>query len=139
MKRIILISILLLLCKSGLSVAQTPDHKILFDLTSSDTTDHQSVIRWLNGLSKADPTAQMEVVFYGKSLGMVVKERSSVAKAVQTLALNKNIGFRVCEGAMKNQQIQKDQLLPGVLTVPDGILELVEKQKEGWGYIKAGR
>jgi uncharacterized protein len=139
MKKTLMMAALLLLCNAGLSLAQTSDYKIVFDLTSSDTTDHQSVIRWLNGISKADPTAQMEVVFYGKSLGMVLKDRSSVAEQVQKLAMNKNIGFRVCEGAMKNQQITKNQLLPGVQTVPDGIFEIVAKQKQGWGYIKAGR
>jgi intracellular sulfur oxidation DsrE/DsrF family protein len=38
---------------------------------------------------------------------------------------------------MRNQKVDKSQLLPGVGTVPDGIGELVAKQKEGWGYIKA--
>ena len=117
--------------------AQTPDYKVVFDLTSKDPNVHQSVIRWLNGISKSDPAAQMEVVFYGKSLDMVVKERSSVAEDVTKLAENKNIAFRVCAVAMKNQNVSESQLLPGVKTVPDGIYEIIAKQKEGWGYIKA--
>lgn len=145
MKRILLMLSLLLFGYSGILSAQTQDKaqssnpKILFDLTSSDTTDHQSVIRWLNGISQATPAAQLRVVLYGKSLGMVIKDRSSVADEVQRLATKKNISFTVCEGAMKNQNVLKSQLLPGVQTVPDGIIELVEKQGQGWGYIKAGR
>ena len=38
---------------------------------------------------------------------------------------------------MKNQRVDKSQLLPNVGTVPDGIGEIVAKQTHGWGYIKA--
>lgn len=127
-----------LLWTPGISVAQTTDYKVVFDLTSKDVNDHSTVIRWLKGISKSDPAAQMEVVLYGKSLDMVVANRSTVADDVKALAMNKNIAFKVCEIAMKNQQVKADQLLPGVQTVPDGIFEIVSKQQQGWGYIKSG-
>jgi intracellular sulfur oxidation DsrE/DsrF family protein len=38
---------------------------------------------------------------------------------------------------MKRHNIDAFQLLPGVSIVPDGIYEIITKQKEGWGYIKA--
>ncbi len=137
MKKIIVILAMLLGCSSAIALAQTSDYKVVFDLTSKDSSDHQMIIRWLKGISKSDPNAQMEVVLYGKSLAMVTTQRSSVATDVQELARNKNISFKVCEVAMKNQNISKTDLLPGVLTVPDGIYEVVAKQKAGWGYIKA--
>ena len=136
MKKIVIIC-LLCLSMPLMVMAQSPDYKVVFDLTSKDPNVHQSVIRWLNGISKSDPAAQMEVVFYGKSLDMIVKDRSSVADDVIKLAENKNIAFRVCAVAMKNQNVNENQLLPGVKTVPDGIYEIIAKQKEGWGYIKA--
>jgi hypothetical protein len=46
--------------------------------------------------------------------------------------------FSVCAIAMKNQQVDKSQLLPDVKVVPDGIGEIVAKQGAGWGYIKVG-
>jgi intracellular sulfur oxidation DsrE/DsrF family protein len=45
----------------------------------------------------------------------------------------------VCAVALKNNNLDKSQLLPGVETVPDGIYEIISKQHEGWGYIKASR
>ena len=36
------------------------------------------------------------------------------------------------------QQVDKSQLLPNVQVVPDGIGEIVAKQRAGWGYIKVG-
>ena len=49
-----------------------------------------------------------------------------------------NAKFTACAIAMKNQQVEKSQLLPNVQVVPDGIGEIVAKQREGWGYIKVG-
>jgi len=69
-------------------------------------------------------------------LPLAVKDKSAVADAVTSLAANKNVSFKVCAVAMQNQKIDKSQLLPGVQTVPDGIYEIISKQREGWGYIK---
>lgn len=128
----------LLLC-IGIVSGQEKSYNIVFDLTSADTLDHKSVIRWLEGISKSHPEAKLEVVFYGQSLGMVSIGKSIVSEQVVRLSENKNLSFKVCEQAMKRLQVDKSQLLPGVQTVPDGIYELVARQAEGWGYIKAAR
>lgn len=39
---------------------------------------------------------------------------------------------------MKSQKVTKDQLIPEVEYVPVGIAEIVEKQEQGWSYIKGG-
>ena len=122
---------------AGFFASAQADYKVVFDLTSKDSVDQQAVIRWLREIVKASPDAKMEVVMYAKGVNMVVKDKSSVADAVTELATNKNISFKVCAVALKNQGIDKSQLLPGVETVPDGIYEIIVKQKEGWGYIKA--
>jgi len=68
---------------------------------------------------------------------MVVKNKSEVSDDVTKFAATPNISFKVCAIAMKNHNIDKSDLLPGVEIVPDGIYEIITKQKEGWGYIKA--
>ena len=135
MKRIILFSVLVL--ATGFTVlGQAKPYNVVFDLTSADTTVHQTVIRWMNYIIKAHPDARLEIVLYGKALPMVMKGKSVVAEDVKNLAMNKNISFTVCEIAMNRHQIDKSQLLPGVVLVPDGIYEMVTKQAEGFGYIK---
>ncbi|MES1219558.1 MAG: DsrE family protein [Bacteroidota bacterium] len=136
MRKDILIAGLLLLLPF-FSPAQTSDYKVVFDLTSKDSLDHKSVIRWLNEVSKGNPDAKLEVVMYGQGFNMVTKDRSVVPEAVTTLMNNRNISFKVCAISLKNNNIDKNQLLPGVDIVPDGIYEIITKQKEGWGYIKA--
>ncbi len=121
----------------SLFAAAQADYKVVFDLTSKDSVDQQAVIRWLKEIVTQSADAKMEVVMYAKGINLVLKDKSAFPAAVTELAANKNISFRVCAIALKNQGIDKSQLLPGVETVPDGIYEIVSKQREGWGYIKA--
>jgi len=135
MKKIILVTAFLL----GIimqSFAQQKPYNIVFDLTTSDTATHQRVIRWINGILVSHPDAKIEVVFYGKALDMIVKNKSTVAGDVIKLGTEKKVTFAACEHAMQVFNISKDQLLNGVSTVPDALYELVIKQAEGYGYIK---
>ncbi len=120
-----------------LAPAQNTDYKVVFDLTSKDSMEHKSVIRWLTGVAQSNPNAQLEVVMYGQGFNMVTKNRTVVGEDVARLLNNKNISFKVCAVALKNNKVDPSELIPGVGTVPDGIYEIISKQREGWGYIKA--
>lgn len=133
MKRILVVTGIVIL---NLLQAQSQPYKIAFDITTGDTTTHQRVIRWAKGIIEAHPDAKVEIVFYGKALDMVVKDKSTVASDVINLATNKKVTFAVCEQAMKFFKIEKNQLLYGIVIVPDALLELVSKQADGYGYIK---
>ncbi len=135
----LLFSTLLLLTVYTFSAAQKAPYNVVFDVTTADTVVHQMVIRWINEIITADPKANVEIVYYAKSLGMVTQGKSVVAADVQKFAAMKNVTFNVCEVAMKNNNVEKSQLLTGVRTVPDGIYEIISRQHEGWGYIKAAR
>jgi len=78
----------------------------------------------------------MEVVMYGKGFELVMPERSTYVADVKEAMKNPNVEFKVCAIALRNNNVDKSQLLPGVETVPDGIHELVSKQQDHWGYIK---
>ena len=113
------------------------DYRVVFDLTSRDSLDQKAVMRWVKEVATSNPDAKVEVVMYGKGFELVMPDRSTVAAEVQEAIRNPNVSFRVCAVALKNNKVETSQLLPGVETVPDGIYELVEKQRDGWGYIKA--
>ena len=137
MKRALIVSSLLLTTWSAALAAQTQPYRVVFDLTSADTLDHRAVLRWIKEISAANPKADaIEVVMYGKGLEMVVQGRSTVADDVALALKNANVSFLVCQIAMKNNNVDKSQLLAGVKTVPDGIYEIFSKQRTGWGYVK---
>ena len=130
-----------LLLAGALAAAQTSTkpqpYKVVFDLTSDDPADQRAVLRWLHEIASVNPETEMEVVMYGRGLALVVAERSSAVEEVKQAIAQPHVSFKVCEIAMKNQKVDRSQLLPSVGTVPDGIGEIVAKQTHGWGYIKA--
>ena len=134
-KHTLIITFLLLL--SSFLFAQTPDYRVVFDITSNDTMTHQTVVRQVGGILQANPNAKIEVVIYGGALDLVTKDKSVVSPAIQELA--QKATFKVCEFTMKRHNLDRSQLIDGVQTTPDGIYEIITKQKEGWGYIKVSR
>jgi len=135
MKRLLFIGVIAVL-SLGLVQAQRQPYRVVFDLTSRDSLDQKAVLRWLKEVGTASPQAQMEVVMYAKGFELVMPERSLLINEVKEAMKNPNVSFKVCAIALKNNNVDKSQLLAGVGTVPDGIYELVSKQQDRWGYIK---
>jgi len=135
MKRLLIIGLFAAL-SPGFARAQSQPYRVVFDLTSRDTLEQKAVLRWLREVGASSPDAQMEVVMYGKGLELGVPERSAYAADVKEAMKNPNVLFKVCAIALRNNNVDKSQLLPGVQAVPDGIRELVSRQQDHWGYIK---
>ncbi len=135
MKRAFLLFVFILL-GVAVTLAQDGAYRVVFDMTSRDSLDQLAVMRWVTEILKANPTAQLEVVMYGKGFELVMPEKSHVIAQVKEAAKNPNVSFRVCSIALKNNKIERNMILDDVQTVPDGIYEIVSKQREGWGYIK---
>jgi intracellular sulfur oxidation DsrE/DsrF family protein len=118
--------------------AQAPNYKVVFDMSSKDSVNQQAIVREIGLITGATPDAKLEVVIYGQGMDLVVKDRSPQAVAIQKLIADGKASFRVCAMTMGRMHIEKDQLIPGVEVVPDGIYEIISKQQAGWGYIKVG-
>jgi intracellular sulfur oxidation DsrE/DsrF family protein len=142
MKRILSFACLIVLIVGATAAwmqsSRPKPYKVVFDLTSSDPLDQQAVMRWIKEISGVNPGTEMEVVMYGHGTDLVVSGKTTMASDVTQAMSAAKARFSVCAIAMKNQKLEKSQLLPNVQIVPDGIGELVAKQQEGWGYIKVG-
>lgn len=134
--------VLLVFLVSTYTFAQTTDngstHKIVFQFVSGDTLSQHSLVNNLKNLREGWPKAEVEVVFHGNGIFMVMGEKTKYTKELQDFAEQKNIKLVVCENTMKQKKIVRSQLLPFVSTVPMAIAELVIKQEQGWSYLKAG-
>ncbi|HKW11730.1 MAG TPA: DsrE family protein [Gemmatimonadaceae bacterium] len=135
MKRLVFVASLALLSVGFVNRTPQP-YRVAFDLTSRDSLDQKAVIRWIKEVSTSSPDAQIEVVMYAKGFELVMPDRSPLLADVQMAMKNPKVSFKVCAIAMKNNGIEKGQMLPGVEVVPDGIHELVMRQQDNWGYIK---
>ena len=136
MKRILIVGLVALASLGFVQARQKQPYRVVFDLTSRDTLDQRAVLRWIREVGESSPNAQMEVVMYAKGIELVMPEHSTYIAEVKEAMKRPNVTFKVCAIALRNNNVDKSQLLPGVEAVPDGIRELVERQQDHWGYIK---
>jgi len=111
--------------------------KIVFQLTTSDTTAHKALMKQLGNITSVKPDTRIEVVCHGPGLDMLRKDRSIVAKKIEAFAA-KGITFSACEFSLKERKVSKEAILPAAGYVEAGIIHIVTRQTAGWHYIKAG-
>jgi hypothetical protein len=68
----------------------------------------------------------------------MLRSDKSVVGSKITEYVAKGIVFNACEFSMKERNVSRDMILPGVAYVKAGIIYIVNKQNEGYNYIKAG-
>ena len=123
---------------AALAQKKPNNHKIIFQFTNAtDTLQQKAIINQLNNLTTHWPKAKYEVVIHSMGLPFVMSGKSKQIQDIKTLR-DKGVRFVVCENTLKSQKVTKDQLIQEVEYVPVGIAEIVEKQEQGWTYIKGG-
>ena len=116
---------------------QKPEHKIIFQLTSGDTTAHKQLIKQFNNILSVSPTTKIEVVCHGAGLDMLVSGKTIVEDKIKLLA-EKGVVFNACEFSIKERKVDRSKIISSTGFVPAGIIAIVSKQEQGWSYIKAG-
>jgi uncharacterized protein len=76
----------------------------------------------------------IEIVAYGPGINML-KADSVVGNRVAE-AMATGVKVVACENTMQNQKIAKDDMLPKIDYVMAGVVELMQKQQQGWAYIR---
>lgn len=96
---------------------------------------HAAVLRNVsNLLEDLGPDTPVELVTHGDGVGVCLRD-SPEAEAVQAL-LRRGVSIVACENTLRGKGISRDELAPGVGSVPAGIGELVRRQRAGWSYIR---
>ena len=76
----------------------------------------------------------IEIVAYGPGIGML-KADSIVANRVDE-AGKAGVKVVACENTMRGQKLAHADRLSGIDYVPAGVVELMQRQQQGWAYIR---
>ena len=77
---------------------------------------------------------EIEIVAYGPGIGML-KMDSEVGPRVAE-AIKDGVTLVACENTMTNQKIAKDEMLPKISYVKAGVVEIMQKQQQGYAYLR---
>ncbi|MBL7985732.1 MAG: DsrE family protein [Flavobacteriales bacterium] len=137
MKRTLLIVTLLLSSFMVLAQDSVRQHRIVMQLTSGDTLVHKNLMKQFKNMLEAAPTLQLELVCHGPGMDLLMGDRSIVAGKVKEFT-GKGITFLACDNTIRERQLDPTKVLPEAGHVKAGIIHIVERQEDGWSYIKAG-
>jgi len=122
---------------SFIGYAQDKKLKVVWDVSDGDTTTTAGVFRQINNALVLVPDLQIEVVFHGPAVYMLVKDSTVFISRIK-LAKEKGVLLSACNNSMKRFKIDPSQLVEESVIVPSAVVELIRKQSEGWSYLKAG-
>jgi intracellular sulfur oxidation DsrE/DsrF family protein len=112
-------------------------YKIVWEIASGDTTDQKMLYKQVNNVLNAAPGTQIELVFHGPAITAVLKDTGYFKQELLGIH-RRGVRIAACGNSLKNRGIDPARLMPEAFIVPAGIVEIVQKQEEGWRYIKAG-
>ncbi|HVN36152.1 MAG TPA: DsrE family protein [Casimicrobiaceae bacterium] len=76
----------------------------------------------------------IEIVAYGPGIGML-KADSVVGNRVGE-AVSDGVKVLACENTMRGQKLAKEDMLSKVGYVSAGVVEIMQKQQQGWAYVR---
>jgi intracellular sulfur oxidation DsrE/DsrF family protein len=110
--------------------------RVVVHVNVPETGVQEAGLKNVANILKEAPDTQVEVVCHGAGIVLVEQARTEHAEAVRSL-IEQGVRFVACENTMRRKAIHKDDLLPGVGTVPSGAFEVIHKQqREGYAYFK---
>ena len=110
--------------------------KVIFQVSDADPK------KWNLALNNAKnvqtdlgkENVEIEIVAYGPGIGML-KLESEVGNRI-TEAAGSGVKVVACENTMKGQKLTKDDMLANIGYVKAGVVELMQKQQQGYAYIR---
>ena len=88
---------------------------------------------YLNGLP--DEKFVLVVVANGPAVQQFVKTNAELYEMAKPL-MERGVRFLLCNNALNDNNLGKDDVWPGTAVVPAGLVEIVRLQREGFAYIK---
>ena len=77
---------------------------------------------------------EIEVVAYGPGIGML--KLDAVSNSRVSDAIKDGVQIAACENTMRNQKLARADMHPNVSYVPAGVTEIVQRQRDGWAYLR---
>ena len=113
-----------------------PKYRVVLQVSNPEPRGWHQTLNNAMALTKNAGRAnvQIEIVANGMGIGML-KYNSPEAKEVAA-ALSLGVKVLACGETMKALMLEKDDMLPNIGFVPGGLIEVLDRQRDGWQYVK---
>ena len=122
--------------EAGAQPAATPKNRVVMQVSDGDAAKWNLALNNARNLQSdlGAANVEIEIVAYGPGLGML-KRDSAVASRVDE-ALTSGVKVVACENTMHAQKLTQPDMLPSIGYVGAGVVEIMQRQQQGWSYIR---
>lgn len=111
--------------------------KIIFQVGSGDSRELHGALNIINNVLKAYGPEKTEIVVVAMSDGILLVQKNNKELAERVHALQDvGVEFLACGNTMTTKKIVTEDLIEGVGITPAGVVEIIERQKNGYIYIR---
>ena len=111
-------------------------YKVIFQVSDNDPAKWNLTLNNAKNVQTdlGKQNVEIEIVAYGPGLNML-KAESAVAGRVNA-ALDESVAVVACDNTMYNMKLTNADLIGGIGHVKAGVVQLMERQRQGWNYIR---
>jgi uncharacterized protein len=123
-------------CATTQASAQAEVRKVVFQVSDRDPAKWGLTLNNARNV-QADlgkDKVQVEIVAYGPGLEMLKFDSAVSGRLGQ--AMNDKVTLLACENTMRNTKTTRAQMYPGIAYVDAGVTHLMQRQREGWSYVR---
>ena len=121
---------------AGAQAAAAPKNRVVMQVSDGEPAKWNLALNNARNL-QADLGAanvEIEIVAYGPGIGML-KRDSPVASRVDE-ALTSGVKVVACENTMRGLKLVQADMLPAISYVGAGVVEIMQRQQQGWSYLR---
>jgi intracellular sulfur oxidation DsrE/DsrF family protein len=116
--------------------AAKPRERVVLQVSDDSAKTWNQALNVVENLQVAygKDNIEIEVVAFGLGIGML--RFDSVSGSRVRDAAQSGAHIIACENTMRRQKLGKDDMLDSLRFVPAGIVQIIERQKQGWTVIR---
>lgn len=116
--------------------SQGAKHRVVVQVSDDNPKTWTQALNVVNNVqaSYGKESVDVEVVVFGLGSGMLKAESPLSNRIDDTLANGARV--YMCENTMKGQKLTKADMHGKIGYIPAGVIEIIEKQKQGWAVIR---
>jgi len=120
----------------GAKMAAASRPKVLLQVSEGDPKNWNLALNNARNVQShfGKDKVDVEIVAYGPGIAMLKAMGPTEARV--TGALTDGVKVVACENSMQRFKLSKGDMVPGIAYVKTGLVEIMEKQGEGWAYIR---
>ena len=113
-------------------------HRVVMHLNASDEKVQRGTLNNIKHLYQelGPQNLTVELVVHGAGLPLLTKKGTTFAAELADLKKTYGINYTACSNTMKTMQVTREDLIGEVDDTVPAMVRLMERQEQGWVYIK---